>query len=100
MYDIVSKENKIDTTYYFCIHDVKESKLFANLDMMIKNEMNNPEKEKKLNGLIQIFNGTYFKIDIETDLKPFISERIFENYSPAIILTKNSPLTPPPKFYT
>jgi len=100
MYDIVKEENKTDTTYYYCIHDKEETKLFANLDTMIKNEMNNPEKEKKLNGLIQIINGTYFKIDIETDLKPFISERIFEIYSPALILIKNSPLTPPPKFNT
>ncbi len=100
MYDIVKKENKTDTTYYYCIHDVKESKLFANLDTLIKNELNSPEKKKELSGLIQILNGNYFKTDIEIAIKPFISERIFENYSPALILIKNSPLTPPPKFYT
>lgn len=46
MYDVMRLEDKGDTTYYTCIHDVKESKLFERLDSMVLDELNKDEGEK------------------------------------------------------
>ncbi|MEZ4721380.1 MAG: hypothetical protein R2813_05820 [Flavobacteriales bacterium] len=45
MYDIVRTEDRGDTTVYLCIHDVKESGLFAELEEMIEEEIKHPMNE-------------------------------------------------------
>jgi hypothetical protein len=54
MYDIVSQAVKNDTTYYHCIHDVRETALYANLNHKIYNEFTaNPTHQKKYNELLK-----------------------------------------------
>lgn len=54
MYDIVNKKVIGDTIYYQCIHDIRESKLYANLDHQIQNEYStNPTHEKKQTELLK-----------------------------------------------
>ncbi|MDP4662240.1 MAG: hypothetical protein NWS74_01130 [Salibacteraceae bacterium] len=46
-YDVVKSEAKLDSTVYFCIHDAKESHLFARLDAMTLNALCEPDTEEK-----------------------------------------------------
>jgi len=63
MYDIVRSEVRGDTTWYYCIADVKETELFANLDEMIERDMNhNPERKKETQNLQRLIN-TLFLVD-------------------------------------
>lgn len=47
MYDVMRSSQVGDTTIYTCIHDVKESRLFARLDRMVLDELNGNENQKK-----------------------------------------------------
>lgn len=47
MYDIIRSEDVGDTTVYVCIHDVKESGLFAALEVRIQRAMNDRENHRK-----------------------------------------------------
>jgi hypothetical protein len=98
MYDIVKKEKKNDTTYYYCIHDKEETRLFANLEALIINELNNPDKKKELNSILKIFNSFYLISDKNKLLQPSRSDRIFYYYSDILISIVKNPLTPPPEF--
>lgn len=61
MYDIVYQEVKGDTVYYQCIHDVRETKLYADLDQQIQNEYStNPTHEKKQTELLKKIPKFYF----------------------------------------
>lgn len=97
MYDIVNQEDKVDTTYYYCIHDVKESNLFANLESMIADELNNPEKKKELSSVTNILTGVYIKSETGFLLKPLTSEIKFIFLPFKIFSIQQNPLTPPPK---
>jgi hypothetical protein len=45
MYDIIRSQDIGDTNVYVCIHDVKESGLFAELEEMIEEEIKHPMNE-------------------------------------------------------
>lgn len=61
MYDIVQQEVKGDTTYYQCIHDIRETKLYADLDQQIQNEYaTNPVHHKKQTELLKKIPKVYF----------------------------------------
>lgn len=52
MYDVVKIESRGNQILYFCIHDFKESKLFAEIDHHIHNHIaNNPNHRKRTNYL-------------------------------------------------
>tara|TARA_B100000614_G_C14459075_1_gene457651 strand:+ start:113 stop:622 length:510 start_codon:yes stop_codon:yes gene_type:complete len=76
MYDIISKVVKDDTTYYDVIHDPKESKLFAKLDELANNELNNDPAQKKISERIKsLFAANYIpsKSDIISNFPYSIS---------------------------
>lgn len=61
MYDIVYQEMKGDTTYYYCIHDVRETKLYADLNHQIHQEYTtNPIHHKKQVELLKKLPEVYF----------------------------------------
>lgn len=43
MFDVVKIKTKGDTTYYYCFNDEKESKLFVNLDKLVKEQTDNSQ---------------------------------------------------------
>lgn len=47
MYDIMRVKKSADTTWYTCIHDVKESKLFENLENIVAWHLSHDKQEKK-----------------------------------------------------
>jgi hypothetical protein len=53
MYDIVKHEVRNDTTYYTCIHDVRESKLYADVEQQIQDDFSqNPERRQQHTDLL------------------------------------------------
>jgi len=60
MYDVVRQEMRGDTTWYYCLADEKETRLFANLDEAVKRDMNqNPARQQKLERMLQLFGPLY-----------------------------------------
>lgn len=59
MYDIVRTEVRGDTTYYTCIHDVRESGLFARLDEMTAESLQEPAMAGKRNRIIEWLSLEY-----------------------------------------
>jgi len=61
MYDVVRQEGHGDTTWYYCLADEKETRLFANLDEAVKRDMNqNPARQQKLERILQLLGPLYF----------------------------------------
>ena len=61
MYDIVEKKIKGSKIEYRCLHDFKESKLFENLDIHIKNYISHhPEQQNKTKNFLNIVAKLFF----------------------------------------
>lgn len=61
MYDVVEKEILNNKILYWCLHDFKESKLFENLDIHIKNYIaHHPEQQNKTKNLLNIMAKLFF----------------------------------------
>lgn len=60
MYDIIREEKKGDSVYSYCFHDVKESKLFKDMDKYFTKFLHeNPDKENELNIVLSLFSKNY-----------------------------------------
>jgi hypothetical protein len=60
MYDIVRQETRGDTTWYWCIHDFRESALFAQLDGLARqaSDGDRPSRESR-ERLLRFFQSLY-----------------------------------------
>ncbi len=64
MYDVLSLEASGDTILYTCIHDVKESGLFKNLDKMVSYQLHHNSNEKHNRDLaLHFFSQHYLALD-------------------------------------
>ena len=59
MYDIIRSREEGDTTVYICIHDVKESGLFADLERLIEEEIDQPINKKSRESMQQLIAAKY-----------------------------------------
>jgi len=59
MYDIIHSRDEGDTTVYICIHDVKERGLFADLERLIEEEIDQPINKKSRESLQQLIAAKY-----------------------------------------
>ena len=99
MYDIVSKEVKNGTHYYWCWSDNKETKLNQKLDQLLSSTLekntNNKNSKKRLNSLYKslycskINNSKTVLLIYKNKLKP-IADKIY-------VSIYNTPPAPPPK---
>lgn len=98
MYDIIVKEVKGDTTYYWCWRDTKETELNKKLDDLFVNgfgsDKQNNDTQKRLSN---IFKSLYYKKKIVTQTFPH--HPILENshYCFSNISFSSSPPVPPPE---
>ena len=98
MYDIVRQVTRGDSTWYYCLTDEKETFLFAQLDELVKRDMNNnTERNQQRENLLRLLH-TFFCNQPEDPL--FIS--VWEDYKlPRYIFNLNTwyntPQTPPPQ---
>jgi hypothetical protein len=100
MYDIVRRTKNGDTVSYSCIRDVKESKLFADLDKHVQKHMNdNPQRKKENQEIFKKLIQSVFIQDDPTrdiasfnviELEFFFKQRKYDS----IIIDK---LSPPPQ---
>ena len=61
MYDIIRQEQHGGTTWFYCLCDEKETRLFTRLDEQVKKEMKNlPGNEKQRERLLQWQNSLFF----------------------------------------
>lgn len=64
MYDVLTSTSSADTMIYTCIHDVKESGLFKDLDTLVRHHLNQSPHEKKNKELaIGFFSQHYLAFD-------------------------------------
>lgn len=99
MYDIISRSQEGERTLLHCIHDVKESGLFAELDRMVHIQLNGDPKEH--NGKQQwakFYNSLYWasKCSLSMAYADLLSEHQ-SHYFDAYSFQKHAPPTPPPK---
>ncbi len=98
LYDIVRTEIKGKVTKYFCIADHDETRLFANLNRFVMDEMNkNSDRKKQNSSFKQILNPFTFSTNhpiFEVFASEF-SSRI--NYQFSLKMWNSFPLVPPPK---
>ena len=100
MYDIVQVETKGAETIYYCIDDVAEERLFANLDNLVKENLADEQSKhsKAAKNLHKSFSQIYIKSKNLT--VPCISTEVQAAYSAyqknALGYTPEK-LTPPPQ---
>ena len=98
MYDVVRSKKDAGLITYYCIHDFKETRLFANLDKQVKNQMNNDSQRKNANSLFKklvknlIFQGTNTSILLMIKSCTLCCTE-FDHYN-SVVLDK---ISPPPK---
>lgn len=97
MYDVVRTVDKSDGVLFFCIHDVKESKLFKHLDDYVESHVaDNPQNQKKAKWLQafsmkDIFHPISFNFKIYKDAQALC----FINAT-ALYVSRIPDLEPPP----
>lgn len=99
MYDIVRQETKEDIILYYCIHDFKESKLFANLDEHVQRHIaDNPQQRKKAENILKTVTKDYFFQLLIISHFPEVQQNLkYNKYLQAYNSICLDVLTPPPK---
>lgn len=99
MYDIVRKTViSASETDLYCIHDVKETGLFAHLDLLVKNAMNADKNASKASVLLSVFFSTlYFPSDQDFNFSSKATEMQFPEISEIYASLSLSVLSPPPR---
>lgn len=101
MYDIVRKQEKGDTVWYYCIPDEKESRLFANLDELINDSMSKaPERKKQNERLQRLFSHYYLQKYPDLSLLSQETEIEFSDYLFRLNSWICAPPLPPPKNFS
>lgn len=74
MYDIVRQKQIGDTTFYACIADDEETALFANLQQMIRDEMqHNPERQRQRQDAQRLLDSQ-FLVNVAASSQPVAPE--------------------------
>lgn len=83
MYDILKSESHGDTTWYVCIHDVKESGIFKQLDEQVKLFVStNPGQQHQRALAFSFFHLQYIIPTVETkNAKETIDRSVFFTFS-------------------
>lgn len=98
MYDIVRSEQHGDVTWYYCLSDEKETRLFANLDEYVNRDMHhNPEQQKQTERLEHLLRTLFFNKSTNLKLTHFTEEIEPVTYLFRIKTWVSSPSTPPPE---
>jgi hypothetical protein len=98
MYDILKKEVRNGRLVYTCIHDVKESGLFAKLDEMVDKQMQSNAPAKEQRKLFQnFFTSLYFLSDTKIIFNRLQVSGLFAKYLARYQSVFILPDIPPPK---
>lgn len=101
LYDVVKKETKGETIFYYCINDTREKELFANLndhiDRHVKNDFSHNKQKKSI---LQKAINEY--VIIKTFSFSLFSSSIPLMYADNFVLNQGyvQQFFPPPEFHT
>lgn len=70
MYDVVHSSTMYDTTYFFCIDDTQEKRLFENLDSHVQREMDGSAQPGKFDPFKDVFKDSFAYRFIHFNLLP------------------------------
>lgn len=98
MYDVVERKYSHDSVFYKCIHDVKESGLFANLDKHINDFVEkNPKKKKDLITILNSLSIFYSTVQSYCTNNLSGSDLHYFQTSEIILEGERELISPPPK---
>ncbi len=98
MYDVIRQSDHGDTTWYYCIADVKESGLFAGLERRIKFEINhNTEHKKQSERVLRLLAGLYFNDVDDSEIVYLKDELSVSRYNFSVKTWSPLPNIPPPQ---
>lgn len=98
MYDVVRQEAHADTTWYYCLSDEKETQLFANLEELVKKDMEqNPQRRERNEKLQRLLDSLFFNYNNGITFV-YATEAVKLTHPSFSLKTWTSqPLTPPPR---
>ena len=100
MYDVVRTEKQEGTVTYYCLTDVEESRLFAMMELLVKEQLAHSKKHDTAKKLLKNFLNKLFidKYSIEIKLFQAVTLTIlpFEESLQTLALEV---IAPPPKFF-
>jgi len=98
MYDIVREEARGDTIWYYCLADEKETQLFADLDELVKRDMNqNTARHQKIEKLLHLLGPCFFSSRDEAPWVDSAEEVELTTDWFGLKIWIDPPPTPPPK---
>lgn len=98
MYDVIKREEKNGTTWFYCIGDEQETRLFARLDEQVRKEMQTPASEKQREKLQQWVNPLFFNENPKNSLTTDPSCLMHTpHYSFSVKMWQSPPETQPPR---
>lgn len=93
LYDVVKIKKEKDSIYYYCFCDVKESKLIANLDKLVKDQTDHSKSRTSLNK--QQINVFFHEILLSRELTE--SPVHYFNFTSGYNFVYSDVLSPPPR---
>jgi len=97
MYDIARQETHGDTTWYYCISDHEETSLFARLDALVAQTMNNdPFQKNQTTRLLQWLNAFFLPLENEITADKATSMRLCTTEVLQADQWHSAPPAPPP----
>jgi hypothetical protein len=100
MFDVVKKEVRPDSTFYYCLNDQAESRFNKHLKMLVSDFLGqNPQKKENQKRLVKLFQSLYYAGSPEWNCRPpeikhnQLTPNYLFDYSPVLL----SPSVPPPK---
>ena len=99
LYDIVRQEAHEDTTWYYCLHDAQETRLFAQLEDLTDQELDRTgTRQKQRILLFKLLSSLYFA---ESGFSWAPSARVYLSHTPRPALLSGTlavrPPSPPPQ---
>jgi predicted nucleic acid-binding Zn ribbon protein len=99
MYDVVSEKEENGRVVLSCIHDVKESGLFADLDNMIQKQMNSDSQhQNSRQQWIKLFQSLFYDENPQVATHQFACEHHTFFFRVNFLSVSFNPESPPPEF--
>lgn len=95
-YDVVKSEDLGDSTLYYCIHDIKEGQLFAQLEEITQSVMDSDSVSEKRAQIISWLSLEYDHVYSSHNWPHLTKELVFKRPSTSPIFRGTIPSTPPP----
>lgn len=99
MYDVVSQKEENGRVVLSCIHDVKESGLFADLDKMIQRQMNgDAQHQNSRQQWIKLFQSLFYDESPQITNHQFAFQQHTFFFHVNCLSISSNPESPPPEF--